>query len=421
MERKISTAKHQFLREESSRWVEEGIISPEIRDGIMSGYASAKQLPAVIWALGVTMIGLGVLSFIAANWDALGRFVKITLIVGLYAASVAAAYFCEIKGRKTAAETLILLSGFLLMGGIALMSQVFHISGSVESLLLTWLIVYMPAFLIVRKLPIFLLYEVVTLFYLNTAFIYYMKDNGSFYGMASSSYALREGPAGPFLIGALLLGMAWRMWAERKKLPDDSAGSPVKYVFIGGSTRRIFFGNFLILNWFTWMCVINSRHETVLPYIFGVLAIGALITFIAGKLDAADLEWQGLLIVGAAGLSLTARFVWDLDFSFKYAGSGYYTEGTLSAPVLSSVLLGAYLVSRILLRYRGGGFSAFLFCALLARWYFDLFYTFMDTAIFFISGGIFLILVAYAYKKWHKLGGQSPDAGNGGGGDENIR
>jgi uncharacterized membrane protein len=405
-------AKHRFLQDESSKWVNGGLISAETRDGILSSYISTRKLPAVIWALGLSMIGLGILSFVAANWNALGRLFKIVLLVGLYGGSVAGACICERRGRKTASELLIFLSGFLLLGGIALMSQVFHISGSLESLLLTWLIVYLPTLLIVRNLAVFISYEIVTLFYLNAAFSYYMEyKRGYYYYDGETSAAFFAGPAAPFLLTALLAGIAWRMWAEQRKLSGRSAEPWVKYVFIGGSTRRIFFCNFLILNWFTWMCIINSRYEVVWPYILGVLAIGACIIFAGGKLDAADLEWQGLLIAGAAGMSLTFEFAWrNVDFSNEY-----------TVMILASVLLGAYLVSRIIRRQRGGGFSTFLFCALLARWYFDLFFTFMDTSIFFISGGVFLLLVAFAYKKWNKLGGRMPDTENGGDGDENAR
>jgi uncharacterized membrane protein len=145
-----------------------------------------------------------------------------------------------------------------------------------------------------------------------------------------------------------------------------------------------------------------------------VLAIGALILFMAKRLDAADLEWQGLLIVGAAGLALTFPFVWH----FRSMDYDRYIEGAISAPLLASVLLGVYLVSRIIRRRWGGGFSTFLFCVLLARWYFDLFYTFMDTAIFFTSGGAFMLLVAYGYRRWNKLAGSPPAADRGGDGDE---
>jgi uncharacterized membrane protein len=409
--RKISIAQHRFLKDESSKWVDDGVISAETRDGILSGYTSARKLPVVIWALGLSMIGLGILSFIAANWEALGRLLKIVLIVGLYAVSVAAAYFYERRGRKTASELLLFMSGFLLLGGIALMSQVFHISGTVEGLLVTWLIVYLPTFLIVRNLMIFILYEIVTLFYLNVAFV---NDNNyhKYYG-GETSAAFSVGPVGPLLLLVLLVGVAWRMWSERRKLSIRSTEPWIKYVFIGGATRRIFFSNFLILNWFTWICAINSRYSAMWPCVLGVLAVGACIIFAGGRLDAADLEWQGLLIVGAAGMSLTFEFVWD-DF-------GHYGHlNDYSVTILASVMLGAYLVSRIIRRQRGSGFSTFLFCALLARWYFDVFYSFMRTSIFFISGGVFLLFIAFAYRKWNKLAGEKPGAENGGGGDENT-
>ena len=185
MERKISEAKRRFIANESSKWVDDGIISAETRDGILASYTAVGRLPAVIWALGLTMIGLGVLSFIAANWNVLGRIVKITIIVGLYAASVAASYYFRKKRRETASELLLFLSGFFLLGGIALMSQVFHISGDVGDLLITWLIVYLPTFLIVRNLSIFILYETVTLFYVNIAFFNYMENRRS--GMAGAA------------------------------------------------------------------------------------------------------------------------------------------------------------------------------------------------------------------------------------------
>jgi hypothetical protein len=364
------------------------------------------------------MIGLGVLSFIAANWNALGRIVKMVMIMGLYAASVGAAWYFERKGRKTASGLLLFLSGFLLLGGLALMSQVFHISGSIDGLLLTWLIAYLPTFLIVRNLAVYLLYEIVTLFYINIVFVDYsglVKYGRSYNDGASGIYA---GPFWPKALIILLVAVAWRhwndrrrAWDERKKLSPASSEPWARYFFIGGWTRRIFFSNFLILNWFTWMCVINGRYDVIWPYILAMLASGACILFIAKCLDAADLEWQGLLILAAAGMSLTFGFAWDNFDYFEFASDYHLT-------IFASVLLGAYLVSRIIRRRRGGGFATFLFCALLARWYFDLFYTFMDTAVFFISGGVLLLLVAFAYRKWHKLGWQTQYMDSEGGGDE---
>jgi uncharacterized membrane protein len=134
----------------------------------------------------------------------------------------------------------------------------------------------------------------------------------------------------------------------------------------------------------------------------------------ARRLDASDLDWQCLLFVGVSGIALSFPWVWRDGY--------YYDRGShLAAPVLSSVALGAWLVYRILLRRRGGGFTVFLFCALLARWYFDMFESFNSKSLFFVTGGILLLLVAFAYRRWNKICDAREAAaadGKGGNGDE---
>jgi uncharacterized membrane protein len=172
--------------------------------------------------------------------------------------------------------------------------------------------------------------------------------------------------------------------------------------------------NFIVINWFTWMCVINSTGYSVLPYIFGVLVIGAVISVTADRLDASDLDWQGLLCISAAGMSLTFPFIWETGSSRYYSGGTSVTSSTL----ISSLALGVYLVYRVIRRRRGDGFAVFLFCALLARWYFDLFFTFMSKSLFFVGGGVVLLLMAFAYRKWNKTRDAQNSGIEGGTGDD---
>ena len=132
MKRGLSESKHRFLTDESNTWVERGIITSTQRDGIMSCYVMTKKLPTVILTLGAAMIGIGVLSIIAANWRHMSSLLKIIIIVSAYAGCVAAAYFCEKKERLTASDVLMFLYGFLLLGGLALLSQIFHIEGTTD-------------------------------------------------------------------------------------------------------------------------------------------------------------------------------------------------------------------------------------------------------------------------------------------------
>ena len=181
MERKVSEAYRRFIADESSRWVGDGLITQEQRSGILAGYSVARRLPAVILTLGFTMIGIGILLFIAANWQAIGRVFKIFLVVGAYFASVAGAYCLERGARRAYADALMFLSGFLLLGGIALMSQIFHISGSAAGLLAAWLVAFVPTFLIVRNIAIYALYETAAIVYINIVYINVVDSSVSRY------------------------------------------------------------------------------------------------------------------------------------------------------------------------------------------------------------------------------------------------
>jgi hypothetical protein len=376
--------------------VEDGLITEDTRGGIMARYVSAKRLPEIVPLLGLSMIGLGVLSFIAANWKIIPALLKVIMIIGAYLGCVAGAYCLEKRGRRVMPDMLLFLSGFLLMGGLALMSQIFHIEGSPRGLLGTWLLIFAPTFLIVRNLSVYMLYELVTVFYIN--FVY------SEYGTPARGAYLDIGPFEPLTLVFALAGFAWLMCLHERGHEIGAGESKLRDFFIGGPARRIFWSNFLILNWFTWMCAINSRHESILPFVLGVLAIGILVSISASFLDAFDLDWQGLLLIGASGITLSFPFAWsdDLWRSGSFTNSGLQPE-----TFLSSIALGGYLVYRIIRRYRGSGFTTFLFCALLARWYFGMFFTFMSRSLFFISGGVILLLITFASRRWNNLAGKT--------------
>jgi uncharacterized membrane protein len=394
----------RFLTDESRSWVDQNLISETQRDEIMRSYDVPGSFLTAILALGVTMIGLGVLSFIAANWKTLPNEVKIALIVGSYTVSVLGAYFCAKRGWGVMSDTFLLLSGFLLLGGLALISQIFHLQRSLIDLLATWLLIYLPTFLLARSVAIYTLYESVGLVYMNMLYIDSpFWRSGNFHGLATLIMPYQA----PLLL-ILLVTAAW--WSWRMERDSDSAPrSMLRTVFAGGSTRKIFLSNFFILDWFTWLCIINSTRESFLPYVVGILVIGTLISLSAWILDASDLDLQGLLCVGLAGFALTLRVVWA-GWNHDYSDD---SQRFLFRQVLASAALGAYLLWRIAQQRRNIAFSVFLFCVILARWYFDMFYNFISKSLFFTLGGVLLLLTAFACHRWNrkrKRSGKKPEA-----------
>jgi uncharacterized membrane protein len=340
------------------------------------------------------MIGIGVLCVVAANWWYIPPVLKIFIIVGAYIGSVTAAFFCEKNQRPNASGVLLFLSGFILLGGLALLSQIFHIEGTIDGLLLTWIVVYAPTFLFVRNISIYILYEIVSAVYICAIFMNYNDSRLIFFGY-DELRPTTLGPWRPFVIVLVVVAAAWWEWyREREALPAESQ-SKFRDFFVGGPTRRIMLSNFLIIIWFSWLYVINSGQESLLSYIMRVLAIGVTIQIIARLLGASDLDWQALVVISVCGLALTFDFAWEERFS---RSPGNFTVEIVG----SSAALGVYLVWRILSQNRGSGLATVFFCLQLIRRYFEMFFDFMDKGMFFLVGGVLLIAIGIAYMRLNK-------------------
>ena len=397
------------------------MISADVRGRILGRYEVSRQFPTVVLTLGIAMIGIGILSFVAANWQEIGRMFRIVLIIAGYAGCVAGAWRAERGGHRNVAGAFLLLSGFMLLGGIALMSQIFHIQGSLSGLLVVWLVAFAPTLLLSKNLSVYLLYEAVSLFYMNWTYIddealYSARWGAERYDLFTPSTLIW--PWQPLVLMLFLGAVAWRCWNEDRKAAalggvGQKDPSVLHAIFIGGATRRIFFFHFYVINWFGWVCVLNSTGRMIAPFFIGVIVIGALILLCAHRLDSSDLDLQGLACVALSGLMLTFSFTWGRSW---FWGSQHMVQSEL---LTCSALLAVFLIWRIIRGKRGNGFAVFLFCCLLARWYFDMFYSFMDKSLFFVTGGVILLAIAWAYRRWSRERKEKPaQAPEIGGGDD---
>lgn len=337
-----------------------------------------------IVVVGVLLIGLGILSFIAANWFHVPRWFRIVTIIAAYGTSVLAAYLLESRRRPTEAGALLFFSGFLLMGGTVLISQAFHIRGDLKDLLFVWLFAYTPTFLLARNLPVYLLYDTVSLFYVNLLYLRYPHDYFLSTRMLSLNPSILFRPWPPLFLLILIVGSAWAI----------HRADPAK------RTTRLFFGNLFLANWLawilTWLMAFSTPSET--PYLFfflGLLISGAIASLMGLRLRSFKLDVQGLVLTGVSGLALTFSPLWRW-------GGGAWIGPTTVGPVAVTLWIGAYLTYRTA---RGGRDSmialVFLF-ALLMRWYFDMFYSFMSKSLFFTSAGVILLGTTYLYRRLGK-------------------
>ncbi|MEB3337470.1 MAG: DUF2157 domain-containing protein [Leptolyngbyaceae bacterium] len=136
------------LRQEADLWRAEGLIEETQYQQLVERYqlhsldvAARNRFIVILLGLGSVLIGLGVIIFVAANWQELPRFWKVTLLLSLFT-GVNIVGFYESQhaqsGRQRLGQGLLLLGALILGANMALMGQTFHQGGAFYELLLAW-------------------------------------------------------------------------------------------------------------------------------------------------------------------------------------------------------------------------------------------------------------------------------------------
>ncbi|WP_377474868.1 MAG: DUF2157 domain-containing protein [Microcoleus anatoxicus] len=158
----ISDQFRRELRSQAKLWEAEGLIDTSLYQQLADRYqfhtlesASRNRFLGILISLGSILLALGVITFVAANWQVWSRESRVALLLSLFVAVNAAGFYLWrippsrsknsnpniplIKGRnKLLGEGLLLLGALILGANMALMAQMFHIGGSAYGLFLAW-------------------------------------------------------------------------------------------------------------------------------------------------------------------------------------------------------------------------------------------------------------------------------------------
>lgn len=158
----ISDQFRRELRSQAKLWEAEGLIDTSLYQQLADRYqfntletASRNRFLSILISLGSILLAIGVITFVAANWQVWPREARVTLLLSLFVAvNIAGFYLWRIppsrstnsnqnmpptKGRnKLLGEGLLLLGALILGANMALMAQMFHIGGSSYGLFLAW-------------------------------------------------------------------------------------------------------------------------------------------------------------------------------------------------------------------------------------------------------------------------------------------
>ena len=123
------------------RWVAGGLIDRATGDKLTAELANRPGrfgLGAVLGALGAVLLGAAMLSLVAANWEAIPRLFRVALIGTTILGGYLGGAWRAGKGDNVFSGALYLLAAIAFGGGIALVGQMYHLSGDTASAALVW-------------------------------------------------------------------------------------------------------------------------------------------------------------------------------------------------------------------------------------------------------------------------------------------
>ncbi len=167
---------------EVGTWERDGIISAEQSQAILRRYASSPEGTAlgelaiidgeppaprvevterntlvgravsIIGVMGALLVGLGIIIYVAANWDVIPVWARVTMLVGLTAAINIAGWFLLARLNYPRIGVAMLVVGALAYGAsIHLIAQIYHVPVNHPNLTTAWFLGVLPMGYVVRS------------------------------------------------------------------------------------------------------------------------------------------------------------------------------------------------------------------------------------------------------------------------------
>jgi len=128
------------------------IVSEEEKEDI------SKRTIRIIVTIGAILVGAGIFSFIAANWQEMTKPIKIFIIVAAMLISYVAGWYLKEKmNLSKTGEALILLGAIIYGAGIFLIAQMFHIRANWPDGFILWMIGTIAVAYALESYPLFYL------------------------------------------------------------------------------------------------------------------------------------------------------------------------------------------------------------------------------------------------------------------------
>lgn len=121
----------QRVRKDLDRWISGGLVSADKRDAILATLPEARRIDAataLAWMGGV-LLGIALISFVAANWDGMSRVGRFVVVLSTFFAFAGAGAWAAHKERPLLTNILVMIAALTFAGMVGLIGQIFDIAG----------------------------------------------------------------------------------------------------------------------------------------------------------------------------------------------------------------------------------------------------------------------------------------------------
>ena len=129
------------LKRDLDHWINAGLVDADCADEILetAGQGGVRRSLSVILAmLGVILLGMAAMSFVAANFWGIPKIVQLSLLFGAMWAAYGAGWYLTRQGHGAIAQAAVLLGVALYGVNIMLIAQIYHINAHYPDGVMAW-------------------------------------------------------------------------------------------------------------------------------------------------------------------------------------------------------------------------------------------------------------------------------------------
>ncbi|AFC32624.1 hypothetical protein PM3016_5967 [Paenibacillus mucilaginosus 3016] len=385
----------KWLEKEAPQWVERGIVTQEQAGRILDLYKDRSQPSRLLPILGSILVGLGILSFIAANWQELPELLRLLMMMVFTGGFYAAAEVLQRRGQEKFATAFAGLGVMTFGAGIILIGQMFHLIAYSAGSFILWAAAGAAAAYLYRSRYLALL----ALLLFDIAQWYSVSEfNGfsytAFLVMAAVMYVpvMRWKSALLTWCGALSWTVHSLMWAVSEDLSFLWMFVPAMALYAAGDWLREREGGYAL-----------QTAPLAAAYGFAVFMVLFPPEWDSGMLSELRAEplyyVPALLLVFAVSLAgkfrqgrASSAFEWILLAPYVYLPSGYEVLYLLALFFFSFYVLWRGYAEEFRFKINFG--TVLFICSTLVA-YGKLTWAFMDKSLFFILGGVLLLVLSW--------------------------